>query len=223
MEQCRDRWNEHLNPQLNKGDWVRAEYDSLVAEHKVQVASGMKVSWAVMSKLMGTNRSGNDLKNKFNAMTRRYESMVKRNKSFSADELAGPAAALIAYVTERAAAGGATEPESQQPRRQRRHVRAVSEDSDSGYNSDRSAPPPPPPRAQRPRRQQWRAAAEPAPQAGQVGKEVLEPFFGPELSFGTTGMPAEPASGLDFADFDRLMDDAELERLFEEGGLDLRW
>ena len=200
MEQCRDRWNEHLNPQLNKGDWVRAEYDSLVAEHKVQVASGMKVSWAVMSKLMGTNRSGNDLKNKFNAMTRRYESMVKRNKSFSADELAGPAAALIAYVTERAAAGGATEPESQQPRRQRRHVRAVSEDSDSDYNSEESAQ-----RPQRPRRNQRRAVVELALQASQLAVDDTQPVMHPW--FFDFDQPFAEHGSLDALGKDALPDD----------------
>ena len=200
---------------------MRSEFDSLVAEHKLHFAFSTMVPWAAMAKSMGTNRSGNDLKNKLNAMKRRQKNMLERNKSFSAKELAGPAAALIAYVTELNAAEGPANSEAQQPRRQCRRTRAVSEDSDSGYNSDVSAPPPPPPRAQRPRRQQWRAATEPAPQT----VEVLEPFWGPEpvAAFMLGSTPAEPAAGLDFADFDRLMDNPELERLFEEGGLDLRW
>lgn len=123
-----------------------------------------------MAKEMGTNRSGNDLKNKFNAMERRVQGMEQRNKSFSADELEGPAAALIAYITELNAAERAGGSPSQQLLRRRRQPHTASEDSDSGCNSEEFTPTPPP-RALRPRRQQWRAVAEPAVQADQLDKD----------------------------------------------------
>ena len=154
---------------------------------------------------MGTNRSGNDLKNKFNAMERRVASMKKRNKSFSADELAGPAAALIAYVTELNATGRSSDSQPQQPQRQRRQPRAVSEDSDSDYNSEESAPCP-----QRPRRNQRRAVVELALQASQLAVDdtqpVMHPWFfdfdqpfaehGPHDAFGNDALPDDILSDL---------------------------
>ena len=137
MVQCRDRYNHHAKPQLNKGDWAREEFESLVAQHR----AGER-SWALMAKVMGTGRSDNQLKNKFNAMSRKQR--------FSDAERTGAPAALVAYVLELRAAEG--EAPTAPPRR--RQQRAASVDSDNNSAGEAATPPPAPlPPLNRPRRQ----------------------------------------------------------------------
>ena len=106
-----------------------------------------------MAKLMDTGRCDNDLKNKFNAM--------KRKKKISADDLSGPAAELIAFVTEFKAAE-AEAPAASSALPPRRQQRAASADSDNGSASAAT-----PEAAQQPREGRLRSSVKPPSRFGQ--------------------------------------------------------
>ncbi|XP_022897794.1 transcription factor MYB3R-2-like, partial [Olea europaea var. sylvestris] len=57
-KQCRDRWNNHLNPEINKGAWTKEEDEVLISAHAVY---GNK--WAEMAKLL-PGRLENSIKNR---------------------------------------------------------------------------------------------------------------------------------------------------------------
>ena len=139
MVQCRDRYNQHAKPQLKKGEWAREEIESLVSQHRAGEGS-----WALMAKVMGTGRSDNDVKNKFNAMFRKQR--------FSDAERTGAPAALVAYILELRAARSEAPNAAEAPRR--RQQRAASVDSDNNSAGEAATPPAaPPPPLNRPRRQ----------------------------------------------------------------------
>ena len=135
--QCRERYDHHARPGLNKTPYTVEEWSFAAAQRR-----DGEQSWARIVEAMGTNRSDNDLKNKFNAM--------KRKEKFSEEELRSPAAVFIAYVKEvqAAEAGAAQAAAAHQPRSRQR---AASVDSDSGNASE--SPSSRQPRVARPRRQ----------------------------------------------------------------------
>ncbi|CAI9770232.1 unnamed protein product [Fraxinus pennsylvanica] len=59
-KQCRDRWHNHLNPEINKGAWTKEEDEILINAHAVY---GNK--WAEMTKLL-PGRPENSIKNRWN-------------------------------------------------------------------------------------------------------------------------------------------------------------
>ncbi|CAB9502394.1 Myb-related protein A [Seminavis robusta] len=64
-KQCRDRYQNHLRPEIKKGKWTHEEEHMIREMHK---SFGTK--WSCMAKLM-KNRTDNDIKNKWYSMMRK--------------------------------------------------------------------------------------------------------------------------------------------------------
>ena len=67
-KQCRERWYNNVDPNLNKDKWTIAEDLQLMELHKIY---GNK--WVQIQRHM-PGRIDNDIKNRFNASLRKYES-----------------------------------------------------------------------------------------------------------------------------------------------------
>lgn len=65
-KQCRERWRNHLRPELNKGDWTQQE--DIAIWEKVQ-QFGTK--WAQISEQYMPARTDNDIKNRWNSIIRK--------------------------------------------------------------------------------------------------------------------------------------------------------
>ncbi|EOD27550.1 hypothetical protein EMIHUDRAFT_58392, partial [Emiliania huxleyi CCMP1516] len=57
-KQCRERWRNHLRPELNKGDWTVEEDE-------------FSTKWAQISELYMPLRTDNDIKNRWNSIVRK--------------------------------------------------------------------------------------------------------------------------------------------------------
>ncbi|CAD8100017.1 unnamed protein product [Paramecium sonneborni] len=65
-KQCRERWNNHLNPSINRKPWQLSEDLELM---KLAILNGKK--WAQISKQLKLQRSENNVKNRFNCLIRK--------------------------------------------------------------------------------------------------------------------------------------------------------
>ena len=66
-KQCRERWFNHLDPNLRKGNWTAAE-DLLILEKQLELGN----HWSEISKLL-TGRNENNVKNRWKSMTKKAE------------------------------------------------------------------------------------------------------------------------------------------------------
>jgi hypothetical protein len=79
-KQCRERWRNHLRPQLNKGEWsVQEDIDIW---DKVQE---MGPKWAQISELYMSQRTDNDIKNRWNSIIRKQQHPAGRVEPLHAD------------------------------------------------------------------------------------------------------------------------------------------
>lgn len=75
---CRERWNNHLNPEINKGEWSYEEDLNLLVSYKKY---GRK--WSSISKIL-KGRTENAVKNRWNVLVKNLKDSV----GISSDEFA---------------------------------------------------------------------------------------------------------------------------------------
>jgi hypothetical protein len=70
-KQCRERWHNHLNPDIRKGEWAESE-DQLILAMQRQLGN----QWAKIAKHLNNGRSDNAVKNRFHAIIRARASQI---------------------------------------------------------------------------------------------------------------------------------------------------
>lgn len=76
---CRERWNNHLNPSINKGEWTYEEDLKLLLKHK---ELGRK--WSMISKELA-GRTENAVKNRWNTLMKGFMESMQNRGGFNAD------------------------------------------------------------------------------------------------------------------------------------------
>lgn len=98
-KQCRERWHNHLDPMINKGEWTEEEDLQLIEAHRA-----MGNRWADIAKAI-EGRTDNQIKNRWNSALRRELRKLNRLASKQPDLVNAMAAATAAV----SAAAGSSE------------------------------------------------------------------------------------------------------------------
>lgn len=73
---CRERWNNHLNPEINKGEWTYEEDLKLMYEFRV-----LGKKWSMISKAL-VGRTENTVKNRWKTLMNSVQHTVGFNKNY---------------------------------------------------------------------------------------------------------------------------------------------
>ncbi|KAL1503688.1 hypothetical protein AB1Y20_012161 [Prymnesium parvum] len=109
-KQCRERWHNHLDPIINKGEWTLEEDLKLIEAHDL-----LGNKWAEIAKVL-TGRTDNQIKNRWNSALRRELRKLNRLANKQRDAVcyaittATQAAAAAAGVNESGADGSGDAP-----------------------------------------------------------------------------------------------------------------
>ena len=79
--QCRERWNNYLNPNLKQGEWTQEEDDLLMLKF-----AEIGPHWNVLAKCFD-GRSGNNVRNRYLTLERRNKKKAKLNNEPSSPML----------------------------------------------------------------------------------------------------------------------------------------
>lgn len=75
-KQCRERWHNHLNPDIKKNKWTEEEDRAIIENHRIY---GNK--WSEIAKFV-PGRTDNHIKNRFNSTLKRKMKILDKNQSF---------------------------------------------------------------------------------------------------------------------------------------------
>ena len=80
-KQCRERWYNHLDPNINKGAWTRVEDDAIIDTYE---KLGSK--WAQIARAVGNGRTDNAIKNRWNSTLKRVVSGEIARPSYDGED-----------------------------------------------------------------------------------------------------------------------------------------
>ena len=129
-KQCRERWRNHLRPELNKGDWSNQE--DIDIWERVQE---MGTKWAQISEMYMPQRTDNDIKNRWNSIIRKTQHPAGRDWLPDENEARAAILGTASRTQVRRAGGGGEKGE-----RKRQRVTGTGHRKPSAGFSDTLAP-----------------------------------------------------------------------------------